>query len=203
MLDIFLRMLQYVLPPHPSTVLLAPISPETFCTHYQERSVRGSICLSSYQDPCIKAAITANKFYNDQHAALLLAALLTKYLKTLPSAPTVLIPIPLSARREKERGYNQVIRVVSYLPQEANYHHSPLLKRTTHTKPQTTLHRTERLKNMEHVFSLDTTQPLPEHTRYIIIDDVLTTGATMQSAKAALLPHLPTGSTLICLCLAH
>ncbi len=203
MLDIFLRMLQYVVPPQPITVLLAPISPETFCTHYQERSVQGSICLSSYQNPFIKAAITANKFYNDQHAALLLAALLATYLKTLPPTPTVLIPIPLSARREKERGYNQVKRILSYLPTDADYHHSPLLKRITHTKPQTTLHRAERLKNMERVFSLDTTQPLPEHTRYIIIDDVLTTGATMQAAKATLLPYLPKGSTLICLCVAH
>ncbi len=203
MLDIFSQLLQYILPLHPSRKLLESSNSQLFCRNYKPQSIHGLICLASYQVPLIKAVVTANKFHNDTHAAQLLASLLQTYLATLPRTPTILIPIPLSKQRERERGYNQVTRVLSYLPPSTHLNIVSLLVRLRNTHPQTTLHRTDRLKNMKGVFSLDDAYPLPEYTRFIIVDDVLTTGATMLAAKETLLPNLPTGSTLMCVSLSH
>jgi competence protein ComFC len=203
MLDIFLRIWNTIAPPHPLVQKLQLISATDFCRHYHVRLVKGAVCLSSYQDPLVRATITANKFHNDTHAALLLSTLLSMYLSSLSQQPTTLIPIPLSLKREKKRGYNQVTRVLTKLPTGSFYTVTPLLIRTHDTKPQTSLKRQERLQNTKTAFAYDHKYPLNPNTRYIIVDDVHTTGATLQAAKEALYSSLPQSSTLICLSLAH
>ena len=203
MLDIFLRIWDTIAPPHPSIQKLQLISTTDFYRHYHVRLLNGVVCLSSYQDPLVRTTITANKFHNDTHAALLLSTLLSTYLSSLSGQPMTLVPIPLSLKREKKRGYNQVTRILAKLPTSSFYTVAPLLIRTHDTKPQTSLKRQERLQNTKTAFAYDHRYPLSQNTRYIIVDDVHTTGATLQAAKEALYPSLPRNSTLICLSLAH
>lgn len=188
--------------------LLASVTPEQFSRHYSPLPVHGIITLSRYQTPVIQAAVAACKFENNIRAAKLLAALPNQWITERPvPGTTILVPIPLSRERQKERGFNQVERVLTGMPK----HTSLLIKRnwlirTINTDRQTSLDRTKRLRNMSGAFA-----PNPSLanvawsniSRVIICDDVLTTGATLTAAKAALLPHIPEHVSVVCLTWAH
>lgn len=202
MLDIFLKICDLIAPPHESIATLRQENKHTFLRHFSPQRVAHTIAISNYSNPVVKASITANKFHNHKKAARLLAELLNHWLYTLPSRPTILVPIPLSNKRQRERGYNQVIRVLENLPSQ-EFKILPLLHRHKETAPQTSLAREDRFKNMVDVFAV---KNLPEdlaNYRIIIVDDVTTTGATLHSALYALTPNLPQKCEVICLALAH
>lgn len=98
-----------------------------------------------------------------------------------------IIPVPLHPKRFKKRGYNQVtlfgnelsnISGVSYLPN--------VLIRTTNTKTQTKRQRFERFENLKTLFRL-TDEKILENKHVLLIDDVITTGATIQACCNELL----------------
>ena len=101
----------------------------------------------------------------------------------------LLIPIPLSGKRLRERGFNQVEKLVAAVCKKdlsgSVENGSGLLIKQKHTVPQTELSRAERLQNLVGAFVLKE----PEHARgrtCIVLDDVSTTGATIAEAKKVL-----------------
>jgi ComF family protein len=158
--------------------------------------------LSPYQNKDIKALILENKFYHNQTATKLLATLLSIWLSE-QSQKVTLVPIPLSRQREKERGYNQVLEVLRQLPVNPSYAiESKLLKRTKNIVPQTSLQRAERLKNTIDIFEVDESIVLTSEL-VVLIDDVVTTGATLKAGATALMPFIKSEVKIICLALAH
>lgn len=104
---------------------------------------------------------------------------------TLHEADRVL-PIPLSAERLAERGYNQSWLLARRLaPKQAD---ATLLLRIRHTPPQRTLPRSERLRNLQGAFAVD---PLRVREvrgqRLLLVDDVMTSGASLHAAAQVLL----------------
>jgi ComF family protein len=95
-----------------------------------------------------------------------------------------LMPIPLFRVKKRSRGYNQARWIARGMGTKWNIPVSTkLLVRKKDTVSQTTLHREERLRNMENAFVIS--QPL--NARKIgIIDDVLTTGATISAGAQVL-----------------
>lgn len=97
-----------------------------------------------------------------------------------------LIPVPLAPERQRARGYNQSERIaqgiatVTQLPIDTRS-----IVRTVHNTTQTRLHRLERQKNVQGIFHLKTTEHLC-HKHVLLIDDVMTTGATLLSCGEAL-----------------
>ena len=95
------------------------------------------------------------------------------------------MPIPLGKERLKERGFNQAEEVAKRAVQELGIKiETELLVRTRETISQISLAREKREENMRGAF-IATRRADPTYT-YVIIDDVLTTGATLQSAIDAL-----------------
>ncbi|MBP6881529.1 MAG: ComF family protein [Candidatus Pacebacteria bacterium] len=189
-------------PPSPEELLIRDITMHTWVTKYQPGHYQGVLFLSQYHDPMIRAAIKENKFHHSAHAAKLLASLLLQH-KIARDEKTIFIPIPLGEKRQKDRGHNQVTTVLAaagLLPRTS----SNLLKRITETAPQSHLTKTARAENIHKAFTyLGGGEQLSDFDRVILIDDVVTTGATMRAAASALRPHLPAKVRLECLALAH
>lgn len=97
------------------------------------------------------------------------------------------IPLPLHPRREKERGYNQAAMIGEGIAEVTGL---PVWKhkiiRTAATETQTHKSRTERWQNMEGRFRLTDSGSLQDKT-ILLIDDVITTGATLESCGTELL----------------
>ncbi len=203
MLDIFTKLIDCLLPPHSSVLKLRREKVENFNRLFRPQIYKDTLVLSDYSSELIKLAIKANKFHKDNHASKLLATLLNKWLGTLSKKPTILIPIPLSKQREKERGYNQVVRILQNLERRDNILILNLLRKIKDTTPQTKLNRQQRLHNMENVFVFDKPDTDLQSYRVILIDDVITTGTTISSAYKVLKGNLPEGTEILCLALAH
>lgn len=212
MLITILRIIDFVFPPHPAIKTLRALTPKSFTKLAKINHFPHLVTLAPYQNPNIKAAITANKFHDYKPASRLLASLLHHYLSSLPPYPTLLIPIPLAKEREQKRGYNQVTRVIENLKHfpllPFPVKTIPLLSKTKNTPPQTSLRRHDRLHNLDHSFAFQAMQVdfvLDDLVNYrvFIIDDVMTTGSTLKSAYAELKPHLPASVHLACIALTH
>ncbi len=201
MLDIFSKLLDTLFPPHESVRHLKVETTDNFVRHFSPHRFANCVALSDYNNPIIKNAVIANKFHDFEKAADLLSTLVEHWLQTLPAQPTILVPIPLSPKRLKSRGYNQVLRVLEKTKNVEII--EDLLIRTKETKPQTSLNRDGRFKNMEEAFIYMSTKRNLTGYRIVIIDDVVTTGATMFAAENALIPHLPENAKIICIALAH
>lgn len=143
----------------------------------------------NYSDEILQALIHALKFRSIKDAAIPLGKLLVAYAKNIHgdlSGHTV-VPIPLSRRRLRARGWNQSELIAEYfataleLPLELR-----ALARAKHAKPQSeTKNVEERAKNILGAFGV----PHPELVfgkNIILIDDVSTSGATFLEASRAL-----------------
>lgn len=97
-----------------------------------------------------------------------------------------IIPVPLSAKKERIRGYNQSVCLAQGL---SNVLQIPLqthsLQRHRHTATQTKKSRSERQRNVAGAFSVQNPQVL-ENKQVVLIDDVFTTGATLEACLETL-----------------
>ncbi len=194
------QIIDSLFPPRKSELLVRNVSLSEARELHRPRHVVDCISLSEYKHPVITALIKENKFYKNQKAAKLLAELVVSFTASR-SSQLLLIPIPLGRERLRQRGYNQVYEVLKNTELDIN---TELLIRNIETTPQTNLSREARLKNVAGSFSANK-KALKElrNLTLVIVDDVLTTGATMEAARATLAPHLHPTCKLICLAIAH
>lgn len=161
--------------------------------------------LHSFGAPDIRAVIHALKYDDSPQAAEVLASSLASYVRRLAAQfqEVILVPVPLHTTRHKERGYNQSERVIRAALSRMQTPHvrmnTRLIERHRHTDPQTHLTRRERIANVSGAFSLIGTTP-PSTTCVCIIDDVVTTGATLAHASA---PLQKAGCTVRCIALVR
>ncbi|MFW6010776.1 MAG: ComF family protein, partial [Gemmatimonadota bacterium] len=99
-------------------------------------------------------------------------------------APT-LVPVPLTRARRRERGFNQAELLALALAEATGWEVERALLRRPGGRRQASLGRSERLRNVEAGFAARGPSPPPEAPA-ILVDDVLTTGATASACSAAL-----------------
>ncbi len=112
-----------------------------------------------------------------------------KQLMSHPVFSTVdcIVPVPLHPRKQHRRGYNQSAEFAAGLSHSMGIPAlHKVLKRDTFTDTQTHKSRQERMDNVFTAFALD--QPAPVKGKHILlVDDVVTTGATLEACGAQLL----------------
>lgn len=121
------------------------------------------------------------KFHQDLAAGRLLAALLQARCTGLPR-PQALLPVPLHRARLRQRGYDQALELARPLARALGLPLCDGLQRVRATAPQSELDARARRRNLRHAFAVRA--PLPAHVA--LIDDVMTTGATLHAAARAL-----------------
>ena len=98
-----------------------------------------------------------------------------------------IIPVPLHSKRLKERGYNQVDRFCNALSKETDIpYKKELLIRTKYNKTQTKKSKNERQDNVQNIFDVVFNEnDYGKH--FLLVDDVITSGATLELCAKALL----------------
>jgi ComF family protein len=142
-----------------------------------------------YDNATLKLLIHGLKFHGMRQAAKPLAILIARYLKNIPidTGKFILIPLPLSCKRQNERGFNQAAEIAEYLAEYIPIQiRNDILIRSRHTKPQTeTRSAAERQKNILGCFSVSKQRDIFRKC-ILLLDDVVTSGATLGEAARTL-----------------
>lgn len=97
----------------------------------------------------------------------------------------LVLPMPLSRERLAERGFNQALLLAQALAPDKT--EASLLLRVRHTAAQTALDREDRLGNVKGAFAVDPlSAPAVRGRRVVLVDDVMTSGASLFTAAEAL-----------------
>ena len=124
------------------------------------------------------------KFHADFACGRVLAQCMAERFAALPR-PAAIVPVPLHPARLRSRGYDQALELAKpiaralALPLRGN-----LLQRCKSTSAQSRLHADARQHNLREAFRVATVPELPAHIA--LLDDVMTTGATLQAAAQAM-----------------
>jgi ComF family protein len=113
-----------------------------------------------------------------------LAAEILPFVEKLDWQIDLVIPVPLSRKRLRERGYNQVAMIAMPLAMGLNVRYAPRqLVRNKETRTQVGLSRAERRENTHNAFQARTGVA---GKTVLVVDDVATTGSTLSACAAAL-----------------
>jgi len=99
-----------------------------------------------------------------------------------------LVPLPMHPAKEKKRGYNQAEVLCEGIATITGIPIVKVLKKAKLTETQTRKHRTERWENTEGSFAVNR-ELLTTHEHLLLVDDVITTGATLEAAGQCLLKN--------------
>lgn len=131
----------------------------------------------------IDAVIHAIKYRGHQRLA---AALGERMIDLLDPLPDLIVPVPIHRARRRERGYNQAELLAKGLSQASGIPWLPVVRRTVNTPSQTSLTDAGRRTNVHSAFTID-----PAHDvrglRLAVLDDIFTTGATMNACAEVLI----------------
>ncbi|MBI2430765.1 MAG: ComF family protein [Candidatus Levybacteria bacterium] len=108
-----------------------------------------------------------------------------EFMKILETNP-ILVPIPLHKSKLQKRGYNHAQILAEDLAKRLDLSHVDLLKRIKKTSSQFGLKKEERKKNVAGAFEVVSNALMSQFTNIVLVDDILTTGATMLEATRVL-----------------
>lgn len=144
--------------------------------------------LGKYQIP-YQGLIHHFKYQQKTKIGKLLGFALAKLIMSDPilSRARYLVPIPLHPARLRERGFNQSLLLAQEISINTNLGVLDCLKRVKNTKSQTDLNYLSRLKNIKNAFQIKNKfQEIIKNNYLIIVDDVITTTATVSEAASIL-----------------
>ena len=182
------------------------------------REIPKSIILFEYSSPIVRKAVWEIKFRGNRRIAKIIAELLydelveklsEEKLWGRPSAADgrpILLPIPISSKRRRERGWNQCEIIAEELQKLDGGKNFELCKnilvKNKNTSDQVGKGRSARLKNLENSFSVKNENAVRDRF-VIVLDDVITTGATIEEARRVLRSLGVAGQNILFLAIAH
>lgn len=163
-------------------------------------SARDAHAVWPYRHPLAESIIHLVKSGGDRAAAECSGVAAWRYIEQhllvkIKSDEIILVPIPLSPRRRRQRGYNQSEWIAEAIAKHSDpkkveakvVMRTDILKRTAHGTRQALKNRKERQASVEqHIFRAMFQRNECIATEFIIIDDVITTGSTLAAAREAL-----------------
>lgn len=176
-------------------------------TRQPEKSFITAVC--EYRDEMVREVVYALKFTGTRTAAEIIARCIQDEMlaicqeERIFADKIVITPVPLSAQRKRERGFNQSARICRAIKKQDTgniFDHRKLLEKTRTTADQTELTRSERYGNVCEAFRASS-QDVIDCEVIFVIDDVTTTGATLSEARRALAEIYD--SRIFCIAFAH
>lgn len=185
----------WVLPRHPHAAAALRVNDAELAELLNPQTLPGARWLHTlfpYHDERVRAVIKATKYYGEHAAADKLAVLAADYVIDLVHDLTtlegwrdiVVVPIPSSKRRLRERGYNQVAFFARTIAERAGLPYQPGLLTREERPSQVRVMRSRRKANIAGAF---TATPEVQNKFVILIDDVAESGATLADSRRALL----------------
>jgi len=181
----------------------------------ERETARWIFPIYDYRHPPVRKAIWMLKYKNRKRLAKVFAEILyDKIIEELSDLyamenfrDPVLIPIPLSKKRHRERGYNQIELICQEIIKIANLRDENLksenkvLVKIKETEHQARIkNRSKRLENVIGTFEIKNSAVV-KNKNIILIDDVATTGATLSEARKVL--HTAGARKIIAFTIAH
>lgn len=155
------------------------------CRHNPLQFIDGIRSASYFEDNPIRPAIHFLKYRNHKAVVAVLAKILAQAYQRYGLVADVIVPVPLHPARLRERGYNQSELLAQILSQKLGLLlNVKSLQRTRQTKSQMTLGSHERHHNVAGAFSCADTDVAGQ--KVLLIDDVCTTGSTLDSCAETL-----------------
>lgn len=140
-----------------------------------------------YQNELVQKLIKYYKYNYLENISNLLVDILEKQARRLNlDKHTIIVNVPLHKNKKRKRGFDQTEILAKKLAKRLNKPYCPLLIRTKDNKEQAKLDKKERLKNVENIFSVNKKILSYVNTNILLIDDVTTTGSTLNQAAKAL-----------------
>lgn len=175
---------------------LNPDNPLAQMFHGRVRFHAVTACFFFAKSGKVQHLIHELKYKGNKEAGVFLGRQIGETIKEAPLFQGIdfLIPVPLHPKREKQRGYNQSLMIaqgiheVTGIPMGDKF-----LVRAVHTATQTKKSAEERYQNVKDIFEVRFANEL-ENKHLLLIDDVLTTGATLEACAHQL--EAITGVTL-------
>jgi ComF family protein len=145
------------------------------------------------------------KYKGHEEIGAILGEWYAEDLKTIELLESVdeIIPVPLHRRKLKERGYNQVTAFGTALSSSLNIdYNDSLLIRNIYSKTQSKKNLLGRTEGIETIFDVSFTEK--DHDKhFLLIDDVITTGATLEACSRALLKIPNAKISIVCMAMAQ
>lgn len=130
----------------------------------------------------IQKLIRGLKYHRQKDLAHYAAKIMFEYCKDIfDDAKFQVVPVPISEKRKKKRGYNHMELITDEFCIMTGYtKNTELIKRIKDTKPQYGLKRTKRMLNLKDAFFIEKSKYI-ENTPILLLDDICTTGSTFES----------------------
>lgn len=213
---IFNSFISIILPKDKETIYLESLTPTELLEKIAPARIMekdGFIAMFDYKDPLCRKAIWQVKYKANEKISSNFASLFYDLiLEEISDESTFLnfknifiIPIPCSKKRLREKGFNQteiLVKEILRLDKEKIFKFdNNILVKTKETEHQVNVkNREKRLKNLEGSFSVLQPEKI-KNSCIVVLDDVITTGATMSEAKKVL--KKSGTKKIICMAVAH
>ncbi|MBK0369431.1 ComF family protein [Flavobacterium agrisoli] len=178
---------------------------EAFKTFYGTIDIQhASAFLSFHKKGIVQELIHQLKYKKQEEIGQVLGFWYAEDLKKVtPDIPfDTVIPVPLHPKKLKERGYNQVARFGKALAESLQLEYNDqILYRKTYAKTQSKKNRLDRQKGIKDAFDVYL-RVENQNKHFILVDDVLTTGATLEACARSLLKIPGAKISVVCMAMA-